>query len=83
MKTFRGKYISTERRMSMNEVKQEAFSGTLTDACKRYGLGSTNLRYVAKKAKALVRVGYRYIVVYSILDDYLKAEAKNGLSPIW
>lgn len=65
----------------MKEVNQEVFSGTLADACKRYGLGSTNLRCAAKKAKALVRVGERYIVIYPILDDYLKAEAKAGNGP--
>lgn len=44
--------------------------GSLESACKRYGLGKCSMRDAGDKANAVVRVGRRYLLNFSILDAY-------------
>lgn len=46
-------------------------SGSLQEACNRYGVGKANMRRIAEDAHAIIRIGKSVIVNYSLIDKYL------------
>jgi hypothetical protein len=46
-------------------------SGSLDEACTRYGLGQATMRRMAEDAGAVIRIGRRYLVNFTLMDSYL------------
>jgi hypothetical protein len=61
--------------MNARECKPAALearkSGSLDEACTRYGLGQATMRRVAEDAGAVIRIGRRYLVNFTRVDLYL------------
>lgn len=57
------------------ECVVEMRTGRLDDACRRYNVGSTTMRKLAKDAGAVIHIGHIYLVDFSIVDEYLTAMA--------
>lgn len=52
-----------------DETKEQRL-GDITSACKRYSLGRASLMREAQTAGAIIRIGRRIIINYTILDCY-------------
>lgn len=53
----------------------EAKTGRIEEACKRYGIGATTMRQIAKEAGAVIRIGKIFLVDFSIMDEYMAGKA--------
>lgn len=55
---------------SIEEIKK-AKSGGIDEACMRYGLGKPSMRRVAEDAGAVIRIGRRYLINFTLVDKYI------------
>lgn len=46
-------------------------TGSVDQACARYGLGKASMRRVAEDAAAVIRIGKRYLINYTLVDRYM------------
>lgn len=46
-------------------------TGGIEQACFRYGLGRNKMRSVAKEAEAEIKMGKRYLINFSKVDDHM------------
>lgn len=51
--------------------KEEVRTGSIDDACSRYGLGKASMRKVAEDANAVIRIGKRYLVNFAKIDAFM------------
>lgn len=47
--------------------------GRINDAMRRYGLGSTSMRQLAKAAHAEIKLGRSYLIDFEKVDEYLES----------
>lgn len=52
-------------------VVPEIKTGTVKQACQRYGLGETMMRKTAKEAGAVARIGACFLVNFTKMDAYM------------
>lgn len=59
----------------MNERKKTesdvVVTGRIEEAMKRYGLGRSSIRTLAKNAKAEIKFGRSYLINFKRVDEYL------------
>lgn len=58
-----------------NACTVEAKTGSIDEACQRYGLGKATMRRVAEDAGAVIRIGRRLLVNFARVDAFM-----DGLS---
>lgn len=61
-----------------NTIEATAKLGSVENACMRYGLGRSSMREIGKAAGAVVHVGRRFLLNYSILDKYFDDLSGDG-----
>lgn len=60
-------------RKKPDPMKDTQKSGSVDDACARYGVGKNSMRQIAEDAGAVIRIGRRVLVNYTKVDTYLDA----------
>lgn len=55
-----------------NKDMRVQVTGSVKDACLRYGLGIVNMKKLAAEAHAVVRVGKCYLINFNIVDEYMR-----------
>ena len=58
-----------KKRTDIEAVEQKY--GRIEEAMKRYGLGRSSIRTLAKNAKAEIKFGRSYLINFKRVDEYL------------
>ena len=54
-------------------IGEGAKTGSIKEACARYGIGKDSMRRVAEDAGAVIRIGRRYLVNFAKVDMYMNS----------
>ena len=58
-------------RLVREELKIDAKTGRIEQACARYGVGRNTMRQIAEQAGAVVRIGRNYLINFRIVDEFM------------
>jgi hypothetical protein len=61
------------RKRNTSAFEENVKLGSVEQACQRYALGRNRMRDIATEAQAVVRIGRRWLVNFSVMDDYFDA----------
>lgn len=58
------------------EYEKSTKTGYVSDACQRYGVGRRALMATACEAKAVIKLGKRYLINYDRMDQFLNDKSR-------
>ncbi len=67
---YRRKDMKKRKQLNADELRV-AKTGGINEACMRYGLGKALMRQTAENAEAVIHIGKRYLINFTIVDDYM------------